>query len=74
MGRFVMVIFLCANNVKNNKWWLGKHFLHLRLDSDHIRTTGVTQVKFCTATDHRPTYTNIAHLINNYKQKDSPNP
>jgi hypothetical protein len=55
MGRFVTVIFLCANNVNNNKLWLGKHFLHLRLDGDHLRTTGATQVKFSTATDHRPT-------------------
>jgi hypothetical protein len=65
-----MVIFVCANNVNNNNWWLGKYFLHLRLDGDHLHTTGATQVKFCTAIDYRRTYT--PHLTNNYKHKDSP--
>ena len=60
-----MVTCLCANNVNNNNWWLGKHFLHLRLDDDHLRTTEATQVKFCTAIDHRPTYTYTSHSINN---------
>jgi hypothetical protein len=60
-----MVIFLCANNVNNNIWWLGKHLLHLQLDGDHLRTNGATHVKFCTAIDHRPTYTYTSHLIKN---------
>jgi hypothetical protein len=68
-----MVIFVCANNVNNNNWWLGKHFLLLRLDGDHLRTIGATQVKFCTAIDYRRIYTYTSHLTNNYKHKDSPN-
>ena len=68
-----MVIFLCVNNVNNNNWLLGKHFVHLRLDGDHLRTTGATQKKFYTSIDHRPIYTYTSHLMNNYKHKDSRN-